>query len=179
MIPDFPFHYGQYLDDAQAQGRPLCQIDPLLHGTKTVLVVGAGVCGLVAAYELMKVGLHPVVVEATDRIGGRLHSVLQGDPEDPDAQVICELGAMRFPVSGKALFHYFNKVGMTLNSAPFPNPGSDAAVSTVVDFKGTTNYYENQSGAFPKPAEYVRLETEFLKILWEENLLTSKELKPP
>ena len=163
LIPDFPFHYGQYLDDAQAQARPLCQIDPLLHGTKTVLVVGAGVCGMVAAYELMKMGLHPVVVEATDRIGGRLYSVLQGDPANPDKQVICELGAMRFPASGKALFHYFKKVGMNLNSAPFPNPGSDAAVSTVVDFKGTTNYYENQSEAFPKPAEYVRLETEFFE----------------
>ena len=64
------------------------------------------VSGMVCAYELMRMGLHPVVLEASDRIGGRLYSKKLGNPGDG---VICELGGMRFPVSAKALFHYFER----------------------------------------------------------------------
>ncbi len=40
------------------------------------VVVGAGLAGLSAAYELLKTGEHRVtVVEARDRVGGRVHSV--------------------------------------------------------------------------------------------------------
>ncbi len=117
LVPDFPFHYADYLAAARAAGQPLCRVPPECWGRK-VLVVGAGIAGLVAAYELLKMGLHPVVLEAGERIGGRLYSRVMGDP---GAEVICELGAMRFPVSGKALFHYFDKVGMTAQSADFPS----------------------------------------------------------
>ncbi|CAI8802311.1 FAD-dependent oxidoreductase [Pseudomonas chlororaphis] len=161
LIPDFPFHYANYLQSAANRKLPPCQVDPANYGQK-VLIVGAGVAGLVAAYEAMRMGLHPVVVEASERIGGRLYSKLQGDPENPGSQVLCELGAMRFPVSGKALFHYFRKVGMTENSADFPNPGTAAAVSTVVDYRGEKVYYEvDGNPAFPKPQEYVELEDQF------------------
>lgn len=136
LIPDFPFHYADFLQKAlDNQGSPLGHVAPENYG-KQVLIVGAGVAGLVAAYEAMRMGLHPVVVEASERIGGRLYSKVQGDPENPGDQVLCELGAMRFPVSGKALFHYFRKVGMSENSADFPNPGTAAAISTVVDYRG-------------------------------------------
>ncbi|OLF54553.1 flavin monoamine oxidase family protein [Pseudomonas chlororaphis] len=159
LIPDFPFHYANYLQ--HGQGRPLGSVDAANHGQK-VLIVGAGIAGLVAAYEAMRMGLHPVVVEASERIGGRLYAKLQGDPATPDKQVLCELGAMRFPVSGKALFHYFRKVGMTENSADFPNPGTAAAISTVVDYQGEKVYYEvDGNPAFPKPQEYVELENQF------------------
>lgn len=161
LIPDFPFHYANFLKAAsENQGSGLGVVNPANYGQQ-VLVVGAGVAGLVAAYEVMRMGLHPVVVEASDRIGGRLYSKLQGDPSDPSKQVICELGAMRFPVSGKALFHYFRKVGMTNNSADFPNPGTAAAVSTVVDYRGEKVYYEDGNPAFPKPNKYIELENEF------------------
>ena len=39
----------------------------------TTAIIGAGMAGMVAAYELMRVGLRPVVYEP-DRIGGRLRS---------------------------------------------------------------------------------------------------------
>ena len=67
----------------------MCRVSNIHYG-KQVLVVGAGVSGMVCAYELMRMGLHPVVLEASDRIGGRLYSKKLGSPGDG---VICELEA--------------------------------------------------------------------------------------
>ena len=51
-----------------------------------VLVIGAGVAGLVAARALARVGVDAVVLEAGDRIGGRLRRVdLGGSPLDVGA----------------------------------------------------------------------------------------------
>ncbi|WP_277590829.1 flavin monoamine oxidase family protein [Pseudomonas chlororaphis] len=173
LIPDFPFHYADFLQ--KAQGSPLGHVAPENYG-KQVLIVGAGVAGLVAAYEAMRMGLHPVVVEASERIGGRLYSKVQGDPENPGDQVLCELGAMRFPVSGKALFHYFRKVGMSENSADFPNPGTAAAISTVVDYRGEKTYYEVDGNPdFPKPPEYTDLENQFFDNFLETYDFTAME----
>ena len=48
-----------------------------------VVVVGAGIAGLAAACRLRRAGIACVVVEARDRIGGRLHTVeLVGTPVD-------------------------------------------------------------------------------------------------
>ena len=52
-----------------------------------VVVVGAGFAGLAAALEVRDVGLDVTVVEARDRVGGRVHSVRLGNGE------IAELGA--------------------------------------------------------------------------------------
>ena len=35
-------------------------------------IIGAGVSGLIAAYNLEKKGVHPIIIESTDRVGGRL-----------------------------------------------------------------------------------------------------------
>lgn len=156
LIPDFPFHYAWYLLRAAMLKQPLGRVPEEQLGAQ-VLIVGAGVSGLVAAYEAMRMGLHPIVVEASGRIGGRLYSHVVGDRNAPQNRVICELGAMRFPKSGKALMHYFDKVGMSTNSADFPNPGSPAAPSTVVDYKNEQTYYERDN----LPDKYRRIEDMF------------------
>ena len=166
LIPDFPFHYGKFLKAAQAAGTALGQIEQRHYGTE-VLIVGAGVAGLVTAYEAMRLGFKPIVVEATARIGGRFHSLVKESPEGAASNVICELGAMRFPRSGKALMHYFEKVGMTSNSADFPNPGSAAAISTVVDYREEQTYYETGTGAYPRPPVYERIESNFFDVFLE------------
>jgi tryptophan 2-monooxygenase len=126
--PDFPFAYDDYLASPAGLGR----IPEEQHGQE-VAIIGAGIAGIVAAYELMKLGLKPVVYEA-DRIGGRLRSV----PFDGYEDVKAELGAMRFPPAATALFHYIDLCG--LETKPFPNPLTEAAPSTVVDLKGKTHY---------------------------------------
>lgn len=126
--PDFPFAYDEHLASPHGLGR----LPPACHGEE-VAIVGAGIAGMVCAYELMKLGLRPVVYEA-DQIGGRLRSAaFEGFPD-----VVAELGAMRFPPSSAAFFHYVDLLG--LQTRPFPNPLTPAASSTVVDLKGTSHY---------------------------------------
>jgi monoamine oxidase len=42
---------------------------------KTVIVIGAGLAGLSAAYDLHRAGWQVTVLEARDRVGGRVHSI--------------------------------------------------------------------------------------------------------
>ncbi|MDO4234376.1 FAD-dependent oxidoreductase [Pseudomonas sp.] len=172
LVPDFPFHYAQFLDQAASNGTPLGQVSISALGSK-VLIVGAGVAGLVAAYEAMRMGLHPVVVEAGDRIGGRLYSYVAGDPKDAANSVICEMGAMRFPVSGKALMHYFDKVDMSANSTDFPNPGSPATPSTVVDYQQRQLYYEGDN----LPEEYAEIERKLFDVFLEQDPIKFSEME--
>src|SRR4051812_43678110 len=130
LNPDFPFSYDHYL----AHPAGLGSVPPELHGTE-VAVVGAGLSGLVTAYELMKLGLRPVLYEA-GRLGGRLRTAAFGSAPD----VVADLGGMRFPVSGRALFHYIDELG--LDTAAFPNPLADVTPSTVIELEGRRHYAE-------------------------------------
>ena len=134
--PDFPFAYDDWLSHPAGLG----SVPQSARGA-TVAVVGAGLAGLVAAFELMELGLQPVVYEPV-RIGGRLRS---HEFEGADG-VVAELGGMRFPVSGTSFFHYADRVGLT--SAPFPNPLTEAAGSTVIDIAGRT-YHGRTLGDLP------------------------------
>jgi lysine 2-monooxygenase len=126
--PDFPFPFDEWITHPAGIG----VLPPELHGTE-VAVVGAGISGLVAAYELMRLGLKPVVYEAA-RIGGRLRTHNFGGAEG----VVADLGGMRFPRSSTAFYHYVDLVG--LRTKPFPNPLTEAAGSTVIDLEGSVHY---------------------------------------
>src|SRR3954447_14313834 len=43
--------------------------------SRTVVIVGAGLAGLTAAYELERAGFEVMVLEARDRLGGRVHTI--------------------------------------------------------------------------------------------------------
>jgi len=46
-----------------------------MNPEKTVTIIGAGMAGLAAAYELHKTGWQVTVLEARDRVGGRMYSL--------------------------------------------------------------------------------------------------------
>ncbi|WP_240979907.1 NAD(P)/FAD-dependent oxidoreductase [Streptomyces sp. HNM0574] len=129
--PDFPFGY----DDFLAHPAGLGSVPATAHGTE-VAVIGGGLSGIVAAYELMKMGLRPVVYEA-DRIGGRLRTARFEGCGDAEG-LTAEMGAMRFPPSSTAFRHYVDLAG--LETEPFPNPLAPTTPSTVVDLKGKSHY---------------------------------------
>ncbi|MFC3181986.1 flavin monoamine oxidase family protein [Cypionkella sinensis] len=126
--PDFPFAYDDWLTHPAGLG----QIPAARHG-ESVAIIGAGASGIIAAHELMKMGLRPIIYES-GKFGGRLRSEIFEGTED----VIAELGGMRFPVSSRAFYHYVDLVG--LESRPFPNPLTPTAGSTVIDLEGTTHF---------------------------------------
>lgn len=130
--PDFPFPYDRWLEHPSGLG----SVPAEAHG-REVAIIGGGIAGLVAAYELMRLGLRPVVHEA-ERLGGRLRSEPFRVPGQEDSQVIAELGGMRFPRSSAAFFHYVDLLG--LDTAPFPNPLTEAAGSTVIELGGQAWY---------------------------------------
>ncbi|WP_099825102.1 flavin monoamine oxidase family protein [Oceaniglobus indicus] len=125
--PDFPFAY----DDWIAHPAGIGALPDTAHGAK-VAIIGSGAAGIVAGYELMKLGARPVVFEA-GAFGGRLRS-----HRFEGTDVIAEMGGMRFPVSSRGFWHYADLLG--LDSAPFPNPLTPAAGSTVIDLLGQTHY---------------------------------------
>jgi monoamine oxidase len=66
-------------------------------------VLGGGLAGLSAAYELRKMGFDITVFDAlTDRVGGRVYTYYPaGDPN-----IFGEFGPMRIPVAHETVWHY-------------------------------------------------------------------------
>ena len=142
--PDFTFAYDAWLQHPAGLG----QLPPDMHGT-SVAVIGAGAAGIVAAYELMRLGLRPIVYEA-GKFGGRLRSERFEGAED----IIAELGGMRFPRSSTAFWHYLDRVG--LQTEAFPNPLTPAAGSTVIDLEGEKHFARTLADLPPLYAEVAR-----------------------
>jgi monoamine oxidase len=46
---------------------------------RSIVILGAGIAGLVAAYELRRAGWDVTVLEARDRVGGRVWTIRGGD----------------------------------------------------------------------------------------------------
>jgi len=145
QFPDNPFDYTALIHHSQGIGTLPAQ----KAGTR-IAVIGAGCAGLCAAWELMKLGLHPIVYESdknpdgTPRIGGRAYT--WHFPGDPDA--LAELGAMRIPAIHRTAAGYMDQFGIDY-SRPFPDP---LLVPTTLYFKGE-KFYIPVNGALPGPVK--------------------------
>jgi monoamine oxidase len=83
------------------------QVAPAARPQK-VIVVGAGIAGLVAAFELMQAGHQVVVLEARNRAGGRIFTLRDGFADG----LFVEAGAVDFSTNYTLLMRYVNLFGI-------------------------------------------------------------------
>lgn len=117
--------------------------DPVEGDVESVVIVGAGVAGLVVAQALSTAGIEAVVVEGRDRIGGRIHTVELADtPVDLGALWVHD--GQRSPVLDYLRLHSVellparlidivaNATFLDLDSAEFPDDETRAGVLGAV-----------------------------------------------
>ena len=92
---------------------------------KSVVILGAGISGMTAAYELAKAGYRCTILEATGRAGGRNLTVRGGDvieetggrqrvDFDRGDHLYVNLGPARIPYHHRALLGYCKEFGVEL-----------------------------------------------------------------
>lgn len=75
-------------------------------GPRHVVILGAGMSGLVAAYELLKLGHTVEILEASPAAGGRVHTHYFKDGS------YAELGAMRVPITHDYTHYYISEMNL-------------------------------------------------------------------
>ena len=101
-------------------------LEPGADGSKTVVVIGAGIAGLVAAFELKRMGHRPVVLEAQNRVGGRIYTLRGFAPG-----LYAEAGAMRIPRTHQLTLEYCRLFGLELRPFVTGNPNGLVYVGGV------------------------------------------------
>jgi len=127
---------------------------PNLAGAKpgtSVLILGAGLAGMVAAYELTKAGYNVQILEYSTRVGGRCWSLRGGDQftELGGEEQICRFdpgnyfnpGPWRIPVYHYGVLDYCKKLGVSLQ--PFIQTNYNAYVHSSTAFDGKPQRYRH------------------------------------
>lgn len=94
-------------------------------GSRTAVILGAGISGLTTAWELTKAGYQCVVLEASHRPGGRVFTVRSGTvideignyqtcEFDDEPHMYFNAGAARIPSTHRNVLHYCEELGVEL-----------------------------------------------------------------
>ncbi|XP_028417482.1 uncharacterized protein LOC114541872 [Dendronephthya gigantea] len=119
-----------------------------------VIIVGAGMAGLAAAYELKRVGLKVKILEQTDRYGGRVFTY--GEDAGLAPGLFGEGGAMRLPdgVGSSATKTHFLTDGyirkFNLKTKAFPNYDENG-LSYIYGVKEKSNLWGEKNFAIVWP----------------------------
>src|SRR6187455_2783059 len=87
---------------------------------KKVIVIGAGMAGLTAAYELQRAGHEPTILEAQERVGGRVCALREPFSDD----LYAEAGAMRIPRAHALTMAYLEKFRVATSPFTMGNPNA-------------------------------------------------------
>ncbi|MDH1011403.1 FAD-dependent oxidoreductase [Pseudomonas nicosulfuronedens] len=96
-------------------------------GARRVVVIGAGFAGLAAARRLREAGIDCVVLEARDRVGGRVHSITLGPVR------VDEGAAWLQQFDDNPLAAHAQHLGLPLRETDFGQPLAAAADGPVPD----------------------------------------------
>lgn len=101
-------------------------LPPATGNGRSVVILGAGIAGLVSAYELRRAGYLVTVLEARDRVGGRVWTIRGGDrivqTGRPDQQAAFDeglyfnAGAARIPSTHRIILNYARRFGVQLET---------------------------------------------------------------
>lgn len=101
-------------------------LPPSSGNGRSVVILGAGIAGLVSAYELRRAGYRVTVLEARDRIGGRVWTIRGGDRivqkgradqrASFDPGLYFNAGPARIPASHRVILGYARKFGVPLEN---------------------------------------------------------------
>ena len=94
-------------------------LEPRPQPGKRVLILGGGVAGLVAAFELKRQGHDPLILEAQHRVGGRVQTLRQFAPG-----LYAEAGAMRIPRVHDLTLAYCDLFGLEMRPFVMGNPST-------------------------------------------------------
>jgi monoamine oxidase len=143
-------------------------LTPKVPVPKKVIVIGAGMAGLVAAYELQRAGHEPVILEGQERVGGRVQTL-----REPFVDGLhTELGAMRIPKAHKLTLAYIDKFG--LRTLPFTMGNLSAYYHIGGLRRRIADYMANPDLLGFEVAEHERGRT--ASQLWDEALRPLNEL---
>ncbi|WP_146851012.1 flavin monoamine oxidase family protein [Brevifollis gellanilyticus] len=131
----------------------MAQVDEATKATKPlkIIIAGAGLAGLCAAYELEKRGHQCVILEADgSHIGGRVRTLRLPDGLHGEA------GAMRVPESHQVTRHYLKELGVALQPFVYTNKnawcylrGHKARMADVDSLKQHFKLRENEKALSP------------------------------
>ena len=103
-------------------------LPPTSSPRRKVIVIGAGMAGLTAAYELQRAGHEPIVLEGQHRVGGRVCTLREPFSDG----LYAETGAMRIPRAHDLTMAYidtFQRQGRAVHDGQSPTPFIICAVS--------------------------------------------------
>ncbi|MFO7798601.1 flavin monoamine oxidase family protein [Rhodohalobacter sp.] len=75
---------------------------------KDIIIIGGGLAGLSVAYLLEKNNIYPTILEARDRLGGRIHTVR------PDKNIRIEMGATWLGKQHQSQIHMIRELGLEM-----------------------------------------------------------------
>ncbi|MDQ3140510.1 MAG: FAD-dependent oxidoreductase [Pseudomonadota bacterium] len=116
---------------------------------RSVVILGAGIAGLVAAYELGRAGYKVTVLEARDRVGGRVWTIRGGEtirqmgrPDQRaefDDGLYFNAGAARIPTHHHAILDYARKLNVPMEVMVNVNRSTGMDFGTAVPARQAVN----------------------------------------